>query len=117
MDVDDPALEAADEPGAQKLHESGEHQQVDPAGVEEVGQRVVTARPVRVLRGGENGRLDPGGLGAGEPAGAARLATTQATSTPSWPCTESRIAWRFVPAPDTSTPSRKGVTPLGPAVP
>src|SRR5919204_2169722 len=68
MDVDDAALKAADELGAQDLHEPGEHEQVDLMRLEPVAEQAVPQDPVAPVVGRvEDARLDPGLLGALEP--------------------------------------------------
>ena len=62
MHVDDPAPEATDELGPEQLHESGQHNQVDRALVDPVGQRPIAAMTVPLGR--EHGRLHARALGA-----------------------------------------------------
>ena len=113
MDVHDPVAPPLDELGREQLHVAGEDDQVD----------LVFGEPFRRSRASRSSREPKPSRGkhsAAMPASVARSSAiapglseaTATTSIPSSPCTVSRIAWRFVPVPDASTATRKGLPEL-----
>src|SRR4051794_11159674 len=106
VDVDDPPAEAPDELRAEDLHEPGEHHQVRSERLDPIPHSRVPRRAVLVVRRGKDRGIDACGAPALEPA---RLGSVRSppTTSASRPCTESRIAWRFEPSPETSTATRR----------
>ena len=101
MDVDHAPGEPLQETRVEKLHEPGEHDELDLALLEPGRHRAVAIATARIYRGLEHAGLDPRRLRARSSAATPRLLlATAAISMPSRPWSWSRIACRFVPDPE-----------------
>ena len=106
VDVDDAVAEAGDEGRAEQLHVAGEDDEVGAPRLDPVAHRGVAGRPVGVLVARGRPRSRPRPPRARSSALAPGLSEpTPTTSTPSRPCSRSRIACRFVPVPEARTTS------------
>src|SRR5438093_1229462 len=69
MNIDDPTREPLEKRSREQMHVTGQHDEVDPAQLEPVGELAIARGAIRVAARVEDAVRDSGGVGACEPAG------------------------------------------------